>query len=331
MTRSARTHYAPGDAVLTICGVLPSLSTATISEVSCRLCLGHIERTAASVQVERDRRGDHAPAVLEGPGQSTVSATGRRAIDRSIAGEPIDTGPRWGSVRAAMAALAMTQDARRSVASSSSPDRFGRGMGGDGGPAPTTPRETREDTIDLEMALRRACVPMQVGPHQLTAVMVRVIVEPRLLGRVVHSPVIGLEAGKQVSRKNSVQRRVDVSALEVAESSGLTRHQVGMVTRRVSAAIGEELARKGLIPARAAARERQRESESAEVEMAAVIGFNLQGWKSIAAHVGKSEAWCRERSQRETDPLPISRLEREVYARRDDVTQWLERQMRAAS
>lgn len=314
---NVRTHYSITNDARTACGTMPTAVSDDRALTTCKLCLRALARVEVELAAERDRRGDAPPAVLDGPGQSEVGAEGARAIARSIAGEPVATGARWGSVSSAMAALAMTQDARRSVASSS--DWYGKGTGG--GRTPTTPRETREDTIDLEQAFERACSPVRVGTELVGRDVVRAIAEARLLGRRLERKVLDRMGH---DRKSTTLHRADVSALETAELAGMTRTQVAIVVRAVRRRLAEELARKGLVPARAIARESGGEQEA---EMSA---FDLESWKEIAPVVGRSEDQCQRLAKRDRDPLPVSKYLGRVVAKRADVEAWAARQVEAA-
>lgn len=313
-----RTHYSITLDARTACGVSPSAITNNRAEVTCRLCLRAIDRVEAVAIEIRDRRGDASPAVLDGPGQSEVGAEGARAIARSIAGEPVSTGARWGSVSAAMSALAETHDARRSVASSS--DWASKGTGG--GRTPTTPRETREDFVDLEAAFERAVGAVRVGVDTVPRDAVRAIAEARLLGRRIERKVLDRMG---TDRKSTTLHRAEVTALETAELAGMTRTQVAIVVRAVRRRLAEELVRKGLVPARALVRE---SGQQQEAEMASA--FDLESWKSIAPIVGRSEDVCKRLAQRDADPLPVSRYLGRVVAKREEIEAWIARQLEAA-
>lgn len=322
----SKIHHTTGDGIAT-CRMLAVVVSDDESAVTCRLCLRALAAVAVRIEAERDRRGDLRPAVLDGPGRSEIGAGGAMAIARSLAGEPITTGPRWGGVASAWEALVLSQAERRSIASSSSPDRFGQRGGSSSASTPTTPRETQTDLVDVEIARDAACRAMVIGPHRLTAVQVLAIAQARVVGRVVVKP--GRMIGGTVVGGGRGRHRVieQVSAEEIATETGLTRHQVGIVVRRVRAEMAPRLARKGLIPESAARRENAVEEES---QMAAVAGFDLEGWKAIAPVTGCSENWCREQAKRSTDPLPVKYYAGRVVAQRAEVVAWVKRQVRDA-
>lgn len=322
MTRSApRTHYSMTEDARTVCGITPNgPTTASAEATTCRMCLRALARVCVAVVVERDRRGEVRPAVLDGPGRADVGADGAWALAQSIAGEPVSTGPRWGSPRSALAAWAMTADERRSVASSSSPDRFGKRGGPDGGPTPTTPRSTQFDLLDVEAALERGCIATTVGDIRLDAQQVRALVEARVCGTPRERKIPG--------RKGRYYERVAMGAEELAEHCGLTRHQVGIVVRRMTLRIAEELARKGLIPARSVRMARERVSKGEETM--AIGRYDCETWKEICSKVGRSEDWCRAASKRESDPLPVHQYGGRVVACSVELSAWVHRQVDAA-
>lgn len=335
-----------GVATAGICGHIGTTTTRP-SKVTCKACLRAIAAAAATLAAAAETaRRNAPPAVLSGRGQTDVGHVGARAIASSIAGEVVTSGPRWGSVASALAAWAMTADARRSVASSSSPDRFGQRGGSDGGPTPTTPRGTQHDLLDVEAALERGCQPMRVGEHSLTRATVRAIVEARLCGKPIDravgprvtGPVARMyeeagagtskaEAKRAASKRGTYRERIEASADEVAERAGLTRHQVGLVVRAARRAIAVELARKGLIPERVALREMVG-SKNTEVVMSE---WDLEGWKDIAPLVRRSEDVCKRLSKREKDPLPVARYLGRVVAKRAQVEEWARRQTAEAA
>lgn len=59
----------------------------------------------------------------------------------------------------------------------------------------------------------------------------------------------------------------------------------------------------------------------------AVRGYDLEGWKEIADHLGIGEDTCHALNTREGDPLPVHRVEgvKRVQARRDELDAWIRR------
>jgi len=198
--------------------------------------------------------------------------------------------------------------------------------GGDGGLTPTTPRETRADIIDLETAWARATSrPVRVGVDDVPPEAVHAIAEARLLGRRVVQPVHERTSqGKVVDRRSTIVVRFPMSALETGEHAGMSRTQIGIVARGVIGRFAAELARKGLVPPRAWAREQQ------EAEMASAHGYDLESWKDIAPVVGRSEDVCQRMARREEDPLPVRRYIGRVVAKRSEIEAWTLRQIHAA-
>lgn len=300
--------------------------TPKASRVTCKQCL----RALAAVTVKLAEAADAArraapPAVLSGPGQTDVGQIGARAIASSIAGEPVHTGYRWSTPEAAVRAFFAAGDAPRSVASSSSPERFGKRSGDSSGVVPTTPRETRDDMSDIEKAIDRGCQSMEVGDRHLPRSMVREIVEARVGGRPVAKqvgPRAHEEDAATQARRGTYRERVDVQAEDIGGHFGLTRHQVGIVVRRSMQAIALILADKGLIPPRAAAGHRGDEPGSEER-----MEWDLEGWKDIAPIVRRSEDVCQRLSRRERDPLPVTKYLGRVVAKREAIEEWARRQV----
>jgi hypothetical protein len=52
----------------------------------------------------------------------------------------------------------------------------------------------------------------------------------------------------------------------------------------------------------------------------------IDTWKAIAAHVGRSERWCRYTAERDVDPLPVSKFGGMVRLYVDDLDAWAARQ-----
>lgn len=308
------------------CGHMGTCTTRT-TKVTCKQCL----RALAAVTVRLAEAADAArravpPAVLSGPGQSDVGHIGARAIASSIAGEPVHAGYPWSTAEAAVRAHFVAGDTPRSVASSSSPERFGKRGGDSSGVVPTTPREMHNNIADVGKAIDRGCQSMEVGDRYLPRLTVREIVEARVGGRPVAKqvgPRAHEEDAATQARRGTYRERVDVQAEDIGEHFGLTRHQVGIVVRRSMQAIARILAAKGLIPPRAAAgRHRGEEPESEER-----MEWDLEGWKDIAPIVRRSEDVCQRLSKREKDPLPVTRYLGRVVAKRVEVEEWTRRQV----
>lgn len=326
--KPGRTHFSRTghtDDFQTVCGHTPNNATTTDpAEVTCKGCLRALARVEVAAAEERDRRGDHQPAVWDQP-QPDVGAVGRLAIARSIAGEPVETRTRWSCGDAARAAMARQRDHARSVASGSNPDRFG-GIESDGR-VPTVPPGTREELLDVETTWADAHgARTMVGTEVLAPSRVEFVADRELLGVAPESKRIPKTKGGrwQPDREPAVRS-------ETADLAGLTEHQVGMVSATVRERHDAALAAKGLIPApRTVPRRRTEDARDQERNVAKAIGYDVNGWKGVADVMDKSEGWCRERAAQDEDPLPVKRLGREVHARRVDLLEWLRRQMRAA-
>lgn len=209
-----------------VCGSLGGLTTVEPGSVTCRRCLRAMMAVADAVVV----------AVIESTGQTEVDAFGERIIERSIRGEEPER-CRWSSVRAALGAWADWRDRGVPLASSSNPDRFGRGAMGDGGGRMSL---GSDDLLDVEAVFERACVAMHIGGMDVPARLVRAVAEARLCGRPVSSRIPG--------RKGMRQDRVPVSVADVVQSSGLSSGIVAAIVRRVYAAVSSALGGKGLVP-----------------------------------------------------------------------------------
>lgn len=59
------------------------------------------------------------------------------------------------------------------------------------------------------------------------------------------------------------------------------------------------------------------------------LGLDLEGWKSIAAHLGLSERTARSLRRREDNPLPVRTFNGRIWASSAELTAWLEGEMQA--
>jgi hypothetical protein len=175
----------------------------------------------------------------------------------------------------------------------------------------------RDDIVDFERALVRACVPMTVGAEEVSAELVRFIVEARMGGKRVWSRTEGRKAG--------TWRRVPQTYEAIAETlgDGWTKRHVTLVVRHVTREMTEDLVARGVLEAR----ELRRGGRTEAAEMR-IPGYDLEGWKEIAAHMQTSERAARSYVSRGL-PVRTSSTGR-VYAQRAEIDAWSTRQVERA-
>lgn len=262
------------DLRFSLCGMVAVDVTDSHVEVTCRLCRRALaDVPAAPVDVEV--YGVEAPAVQ---GVSALSPAGRRAIERSVRGEEAE-GPRWRSLEAAFAHRARVVDDGAPVRSTSDPGRFGHRAQVSGGGAVRTPGG-RDDVIELERAILRATpCPMTLALGIVADVETqRAALDLRLAGKRVRVQTVG--------RKASVVQRRALTLADVVEEMGgaWTVRQVGLMLRRIRAAMTEDLVARGLL----AASELRRGGRVPKEATMRVPGYDLEGWKEIAGVLGVS-------------------------------------------
>lgn len=298
------------DLRFSVCGMVAVDVTESHVEVTCRLCQRALA-DAVVVPVE-ETLGVEVPAVI---GARRVDAIAHRIIARSIEGDDgEETRARFRSWEALHEQRARVLDDGSPVRSTSDPGRFGARAQSSGG-AVRMP-SGRDDMIEVDIALERAtaCV-LRIGPHELAPSAQRAIYEARCEGR----PLVGRIAD---GRKGILVTRAPLSAAQVAERLGgeWTAHHVGMVVRSVRAKAGPLLVAKGILPARAIREETDMK----------VPGFDLDGWKEIAALVGCSEATAKRYASDRS--LPVTRLTNgRVVAKSGEVRAWVSRQATEAA
>lgn len=305
MTRALHMRRATGEATdmrVSLCGMLAVDVTDDATEVTCMLCRRALERDADAAAVEH--LGEERRVV---PKPRTLAAWQRRIVERSIAGEDAcETRARFPSWEALHEHCARVIDDGCPVRSSSRPERFAVRVQPSG--AVRTP-SGREDIIEVERVLRAATAkPRRIGPHVLGQEAQLAIYLARCEGR----PLVGRTAE---GRKGTITRRVPMSAEDVARAIGgdWTARHVGMLVRAVRADAGPMMAAKGILPARVRQDRQERDMR--------VDGYDLEGWKEIAAVIGKSEDTA-QRYERDYG-LPVVRLRTgRVIAKRADVCAW---------
>lgn len=299
------------DLRFSLCGMVAVDVTDSHVEVTCRVC----QRRMRDAPRE-DVAETYGVEVAVQRGRALLTTQDRRAIERSRRGEENER-PRWGTLAAAWQQWARVVDDGAPVRSTSDPGRFGQAMGAGGGTVRTP--GGRDDIVDFERALVRACVPLMVGPIEVGAELVRAIVEARMGGKRVWSRTEGRKAG--------VWRRVPQTYEAIAESlgDGWTRRHVTLVVRHVTREMTEDLVARGVLEAR----ELRRGGRTEAAEMR-IPGYDLESWKEIAAHLQTSVSTAQRAAASRGLPVRTSSTGF-VYARRADLDAWSARQVEQAA
>jgi len=300
------------DLRFSLCGMVAVDVTDEAVAVTCRLCrrsmLDAAARSAAVATAE----------ALDGlwrrptRGASRLTAAQARAIERSVAGDDGEpTRARFRGWAALHEHRARVVDDGCPVRSTSDPGRFGARSHSSGG-AVRMP-SGRDDVIEVDRALAAATAhPRIIGPHRLEQAAQLAIYLARSEGR----PLVGRIAE---GRKGLVTTRAPLSAEQVAErlGNGWTAHHVGMLVRGIRADAGPILARKGILPSRAAE----------EGETVRIPGYDLDGWKEIADALGCSVSSAQRARSRGLPVREVAGTGR-VVASRSEVQSWLASQVR---
>lgn len=295
MTRALhmRRERQPGEGLdlrVSLCGMLAVDLAGTAVEVTCRLCRARM--AAVPVPVVEERIGEEL-AVLRGA--HLLSASDREAIARSHRGEESER-PRWRSLPAAFAMWHRVTRDPVSVRSSSDPARFGQRVSGGGG-AVRTPGG-RDDVLEVERGLSRAVS---------NVALVGVGREPTVRERQ------RIMTGRYVERLTYQQIADDLG-------DGWTRTQVGIVLRALSRAMVEDLAARGVLELG----EVRRGGRVERSDAMRIPGYDLEGWKAIADHLGVHETTARTRLAAEGLPIVVARGK--VYATKAGLDAWLRAQ-----
>lgn len=300
------------DLRVSLCGMIAVDVTDSHVEVTCRVCQRRMRAMRRDEPVSDETYGVE---VAVHRGRALLTTQDRRAIERSRRGEENER-PRWGTLAAAWQQWARVVDDGAPVRSTSDPGRFGQAMGAGGGTVRTP--GGRDDIVDFERALVRACVPLSVGPIEVGADLVRAIVEARAAGNRVWSPTMGRKAG--------TWRRVPQTYEAIAESlgDGWTKRHVTLVVRHVTREMTEDLVARGVLEAR----ELRRGGRTEAAEMR-IPGYDLESWKEIAAHMQTSVSTAQRAAASLGLPVRTSSTGR-VYARRAEIDAWSSRQVERA-
>jgi hypothetical protein len=239
----------------------------------------------------------------------------RKIIERSIAGDD-DTRRTFSSARAAIGAWAQWRDDGASIKSTSDPARFDAVPGGrrrlfDG----------REHLLEVEAAIDRAC-----REHHRGEVIARAALTLFVIGRSVLR-VVGLpeqkRKGRIMVREACTQDEIDRACLvfEVPEKS-MRRY-----SREVIAHVGDVLEAKEIVRAM---RTRKREEDTMASQFNIDRGFDLEGKKAIAEHLGVSISTVDR--LREEEGLPVyNSLVGRIVASKRELREWLDQRERRAS
>lgn len=294
-----RRDRQPGEGLdlrVSLCGMLAVNLAGSAVEVTCRLCRG---RMAAVPAPEHDERIGEERQVT--PGATALSVTGRRAIERSQRGEEGEA-PRWRSLDAAFAMRRRVLLDGAPIRSSSDPDRFGHRVQTSGGGAVRTP-SGREDVIGLDVAVERATRgPVDVAPGVTFPV-------------VTQRAILFLRFDERLSMR------------QIADDLGgpWTAHHVSLMLRRLRATMVEDLVSRGVLEAREL---RRGGREKTEATMR-IPGYDLEGWKEIAAHLGVHETTARTRLV--SEGLPVVTARGKVFATKAGLDAWTRAQIRAVA
>ncbi len=327
MTRAPKTHlrelpprrddperYRNG---WTLCGRMePTRVTEDTRAVSCTWCRRELVRLA---QLRSD---DHVstgarPAVR---GAHALDERLAAIVARSIGGDDAtQRGYRWRSPTTAIASLVAFRVDGQPVRSTSATSRFEREPRG----ASDVMRPVAglvDDLVGVADAVHRAYACERAFPestdadgHTWPAATLTIAMQREVLLLSV--------AGSDGFEALSHARVCEI--VEEQHRITLTENRVALVREAGVRAVAEHLRASGeLAPAE------QQGTDTTEADVK-IPGYELSGWKMIAAHIDVSEAKARALSQRDSDPLPVHYVSdpRGVYASRAELDAWALRQL----
>lgn len=306
-------------------GLAAADMTESSVEVTCRLCVRRLNRAqveaavrVAEVVLGAPHPGAHASKPLP------MSREMHAIIERSRRGEVADVGPRWSSLDRALEHESRVVLDGAPVRSSSDPDRYGARPQRSVGDVPVPQAVAgREDVLAVRVAIVRgaiACVEaMELGQigigANLTAADFELVLRWLVQGEPVWSRIAPHRKGGMW--KAMPRTRDDVAAeLSRRHKREVTERQVEIAQRAMRQAVEEALRATGELRVR---RPRAKREEAAM----AVPGFELEGWKQIADHVGRSIDWCQKRAAREADPMPVGDLDGRKVANIAELDAWV--------
>lgn len=288
--------------------------TEDIGAVTCKGCL----RLAA------EAGAPPAPFVPSGPytppkGQSVLDALAAASVRRSIDGEGADRG----TYRSLDDALRAWFERRLRSRVRAAPVVEGAPDKGDGVKVPSSDRalvESHASVRHVESAICSACATPIVfagGASGVGALSVPGTVARRVI-------ILYLEGKSEPAR---IAERV-AEWLGVSDDR-VTAHQVGLVWRELRRRATAWLDARGLL-ARSieGGQSGGEEAGRGETRMATLPGYELEGVKVIAAHVGCSETTVKRAIARGAgeNPLPVVRYLGGVYASKSEVDAWQRRE-----
>lgn len=309
----ARLHFDAGfddektGAHRTACGrVWQAASVVTLdrADVTCRSCARRL----------RARSVPPPPPFVPGPPvpsppRQVWDGRGRGIVQRSIKGDDGADREQWPTVDHAL----RDWFAVRCASLLGSSTRFGESSGQRGDRTPVAVARVVR-VLPVDRAVARACHggirfdggADGAGSLELSARACQSVVEHVQLGRSM------ADASERVS-----------SAFRVV----LTERQARSVWTRIRGAIGERLHAAGLLGASPKRERAQREGAS----MAKPPGYDLDGWKEIASHLGCGETTAKRWAQRGSDPLPTAEYNGSRVASKARLDAWRARQVRESA
>lgn len=312
-----RTHFAAaysGPLLIGVCGYAASGQARLTSDacaVTCRACRKRMGRAALESPAARAALETFVPGESYEVHRQQWDERGPEVVRRSIAGDDAPRPDGWPSLDAALRAWVRVCSASL-VASSSS---YGSG----GGRTDHEPAAMSRvaSVVPVERAIELACADGRVfagdaegrGCLMLSSVDVRFVIELCIAGRGEADA-----SGRLASRLR-------------LNDSDVTERQVSIIWREARRSMQAYLAARKLIP-----RVRAHETRSSQEDdtMAHLPGYELEGIKAIAAHMGVSEATVKRIIRRSPDqnPLRVADYMGGVYASRADVEAWRAREAR---
>lgn len=298
------------------CGDEAVQTTTDRDAVTCERCRARLPAIAETWPIGEERevsRGAH-----------TLTTREAALVERSIVGEAGEPDYRWRTLEAALAQYVRVIDDGTPMRSS-----FRDEMPVQGGTG-NTRASGREEVIAVEVGLERAFTrPRTFRDTTLTAADQRQLYELVRFGRVETKRIAP-------GRKGTIRQRVPTTAAEVADrdlGGRLTPREVGLVIRAGNEAVARHLVEKGELRERAVNEEaRGRRAEGEEMKLPK--GYDLEGWKQIADHLGVALSTAESLAARADDanPLPVVRgyIGRAI-AKSADLDAWSEREIAIAT
>jgi hypothetical protein len=288
----------------------------------------------------------HAAEVLDAsprpapPPQHWTVRNGPDIIARSIAGDDADLSRRAPSLAGFTAAKYASADWGTPVRSSGDPSRFGGGgIGSSGFGKPPTALQAREeyavsdrddDRVIATLVTVTVASGYEVTPRAQFELWKRCGYSgPGVLSwRVIRGQPVKQRKGYDPP-KQAVVRVPERHKFKPGETSEdfakagivITPREIGIMCAEVERRLSAAYAAHGWIRPAAV---RRAKAMSEESSMAKPNEDRVEGWKSIAPIVGRSEDTCSRLSRRANDPLPVSAFAGRIVAYRSELTAWVE-------